>query len=370
MKLPSTFFYNFFKENTLFVIDGTIYNQNPSSNDGPVLIVGEKKFYFNEGPKLSQLEELYFQNNSSEFKKYGNEVLKNFLSDEKGINVDYHELGQEIEFAELALYGILKNEKKEKTPVKIIQSKQNSCLIEKILDQDCFVLQGKIYSLRKGKDGIFRIKIKNHDYNIHERFDVNLEELEKKYLKNIEEKIYFDLTNSKESLFKKIKGLKEKKELIDIIKKGEFYDEKEELGFKISKEGFFVTKKVKPYVLYEPNNGSYYRFGDMLIGTKLVKQDNLFNWKYPVIINPYIHPALPHAKEAKPYQKICNGKYDYYKAVEGKGFEESVRIVLAAAKRMLLSGYVGEKGAWHFLTEKPFQPLEVKEFDPKEVTNR
>ncbi len=373
MKPPVSFLYNFFKENIFFLIDQTIYTKDSPCNNGFYLKANNKKFYFNKGLKLSKLEELYFQNNETELKEYGNKLLKNCLSYEKELGTDYHKLGREIELVEFVLYNVIKKCKKEDSKIKIISLKDNNpCLIDNLINQDCFVFEGKFYSLNKGKD-IFNIKIQNQDYSIGELLDINLEELEEKYSKSIEEKIYKYLTKGKESLANKIEGLNKKKGILDIIKKGEFYDAKEELGIKISDKGFFATTKIrKPYILEEPTTKKRYRFGEALIGVKLAKQEDTIRWNDPVVINPYIHPALPNL-EPKPYQKICNGKFDYNRAVQGRSLEDSVRILLSEGARMILKGYYGHHkidGAWHSLTEKAFQALEAKGLCDKEVTNR
>ena len=247
--------------------------------------------------------------------------------------------------------------------------KKNSCLINKLFNQNCFVWNGKIYSLDKDKKSIFSARINNQNYSIGREHDFSLKTLEKNYLKCIKDKLYNKLTKGKSSLFDKIKRLKEQKDLINIIKKSEFFDAKENIGFKKSNKGFFVTTKVKPYILYEPQNKKYYKFNEALIGISLVKENNKINWQDPLIINSYIHPALPSATPS-PYQKICNGDFDYNKATKGKNLESSIRILLAQATRMIERGYYGERGAWSALTEPKFQKLEVKNFDPKEVTNK
>ena len=260
--------------------------------------------------------------------------------------------------------------KKSIKKAKILNFKRkNSCLINKIFNNYCFVRKGKIYRIKNEKKNTTSAKINNKYYNISESLKQSLETLEKEYIKNIKDKIYNQLTKGKDSLFNKIQSLKEKKDVINLINKGDFYDSKEDIGFKKGSEGFFITKKVKPYILYETENKKHYRFGEATIGVKLIKKHGQLQWQEPVVINSYIHPALPNATK-KPYQKICQGKYDYKKATEGKNLEESVRILLGESKRMLLSGYYGIRGAWHFLTEKPFQILEVKEYNPKEVSNR
>ena len=370
MNLPPTFFYEFFKENTFFVIENMIYNIKVAPGESGIFFVGKKKFGINEGLTLSKLEEIYFSHYDSKLKNYGNNVLKKILEEEKDICQDYHKLGQEIEFVEFALYKLLNKGKKSIKKAKILNFKRkNSCLINKIFNNYCFVRKGKIYRIKNEKKNTTSAKINNKYYNISESLKQSLETLEKEYIKNIKDKIYNQLTKGKDSLFNKIQSLKEKKDVINLINKGDFYDSKEDIGFKKGSEGFFITKKVKPYILYETENKKHYRFGEATLGVKLVKKHGELQWQEPVVINPYIHPAIPNATK-KPFQKICRGKYDYKKATEGKNLEESVRILLGESKRMLLSGYYGIRGAWHFLTEKPFQILEVKEYYPKEVSNR
>jgi len=369
MNPPPSFLYGFFKGSDALLIDHTVYTNDRSCKNAPYLKANGQKFYFSEGIRLSKLEGLYFRNNETELKEYGNKVIKNLLSNEKELGEDYHKLGKDIELVEFVLYNVIKKSKQESQKIKIISSHSNSCLIESLVKPDCFILQGKFYSLDKGKKGMFNIRANNHDHSIGEYLGINVEELEQKYLKRIEEKVYKDLTNGKGSLVNKIEGLNKKKEILDIISKGEFYDIKEELGMKISNKGFFaITRIRKPYILKEPKTRKSYRFGEASIGVKLTKQGNSITWSDPVVTNPYIHPALP-SLEPKPYQRICNGKYDYRRAVQGKSLEDSVRILLDEGKRMILSGYYGVDGAWHPLTEKFWENLEITDFDDKEVTN-
>ncbi len=186
MKLPSTFFYNLLKENTFFVVDNKIYNPSTSYPNGLVLAFGGKKFHFNEGLKLSDLEKLYFQNNDTELKRYGDEVLRNILSNEQEISEDYHKLGQEIELVEFILYNLLKKEKEEDTIKILAPQKEYSCLIDKLFNQNCFVWQGRLYPLQKESNSLFSVKIENKEYGIGDRCRLDLEELEKKYIKSIE----------------------------------------------------------------------------------------------------------------------------------------------------------------------------------------
>lgn len=373
MKLPPTFFYKFFKENTFFVVDNAIYNPRFSSSEIGFISVGDKKFGLDEGLKLSRLEELYFSNNDSELKNCCNNLLKSILTDEKEINRDYYELGEDLEFIEFVWYDLLRKKKTAKPKIKLIKVKEkNPFLIDEIFSQDCFVWKGKLYALEKGK-GLFNVKIKNKSYSIGESLESNLEELEKKYLKKIEEKVYNQLTKGQDSLLSRIGRLKEKKDLIDIIRKGEFFDAKENIGFKKDVKGFFVTTKAGKgcngdYILYEPNNGKYYRFEEALIGIKLVKQDESISWWEPVVINPYIHPSLP-SKRPTPHQKICEGNFDYKQAVKGCDLASAIRILLGEARRLILSGYYGASGAHSSLSAGHFQELEVKSFDATEVTN-
>lgn len=376
MKLPITFFYSFFKENQnnkLLVIDRTVYTPTSDCNSDTIVKTKNHNFYFNGGIKLSKLEEMYFKNYDTELKRCGNEIIKNCLAYEK--EIDYHKLGQNVELTEFMLYKVI-DYKKEESKAKIIDIKSKNtgcCLIDHLIGKDFFVDRQKFYELHKGKDSIpsRSIKVKNQDYKIGEESDLNIEDLEKKYLEIIEEKIYNDLTKGQGSLVKKINNLTKKKDVFDIIKKGEFYDLKEKKGIKISDEGFFATIKSKnTYVLHEGSNGKCYRFGEALIGVKLTKEGDKIRWNEPVVINPYIHPGLPYT-DYRTYQKICKGDYDYNKAIRGQSLERAIRILLEEGKRMLENGYymVEIKKAWHQLTEEPFQKLETKNFTASEITN-
>lgn len=366
---PHTFFYNFFKDNTFFVVGNTIYNPNQSPNSDSAMAVGEKKFYFTEGLKLSKLEALYFQNKDFELKEYGNNQLKKILDDEKKVNKDYYQLGQELEFVEFVFYDLLKNREKQKE-IKIISVEKDTCLIDSLFKYDCFVWNGRLYKLEKGKNDSSSIRINNYCYSIGARLETSLEDLEEDYLKSIEEKVSSQLTKGQESLLSKLKGLKEKKGLISLLNRGEFFDAKEKIGFKKDSKGFFVTtKSQKTYVLYEPSNGKYYRFGEALIGIRLTKRGKNIEWHDPIIINPYIHPALP-SENYVPYQRICPGDYDYKKEADGKSLDEAVKLLLGKARSFIERGYYGVNGAHHSLTKKHFQSLETKDFNPREVTNK
>jgi len=358
MKLPPTFLYQLFKENTFFLVDNTIYNPKTSGENGTFL-----KFRIDKGLKLSQLEELYFSNNENEIKEYRNILLQKILKDEKTIDKDYHRLGNEIGFLEIILDDLIK---KRKNKIQIIKNEKS--IINNLFKKDCFVLEGKIYGLSKKKNDL-SARINNKEYNIGKRLELNLSELEKKYNKGIKEKIQKELTQGNDSLLSNIKKLKEKKNLIGILNKGEFFDKKENIGFKKDNKGFFATTRTGKYVLYEPANKKYYRFQDALIGVKLEKKNKRIIWNDPVVLNKYIHPALPSSR-LKTHQKICKGDFDYKKDVQRKSIEEALRILLARGRFMILRGYFGEKGAWHSLKDEQFKKLETKSFHPKEVSNR
>ena len=371
MKPPHTFFYNFFKEKTFFVVNNTTYNQDQSSNSNlnsnAVITVRGKKFYFNAGLKLSKLEELYFQDNDSELKAYGNDLLRRILDNEKKINQDYYQLNQDLEFVEFMFYDLLRNKKNQKQ-IKILSIEKNTYVINDLFKHDCFVHGGKIYRLNKEKNN-GSIKINNDYYNIGEELETTLEELEGKYLEKIEEKIEKQLTEGKESLLNRLKSLKEKKDLIKLLNKEEFFDTELKIGFKKDDKGFFVTtKSPKTYVLYEPSNNKYYRFGEALIGVKFTKKGNSIEWHDPVVINPYIHPSLA-SENYVPYQRICPGDYNYKVETNGKSLDEAVRFVLSKARFFIERGYYGMDGAHNPLVKKHYQSLETKKFDNKEVTN-
>lgn len=383
MNLPPTFFYKFFKENTFFIVNKTVYNIKFNINGQGLLSVGKKKFGIDEGLKLATLEELYFSNNDSELKEYGNNLLTNILSEEKEINKNFHELGKDLEFLEFLWYKILKNKKKEKPKIKPIKiQKKDSCIIDNLFSQDYFVWKGRFYNLNNNEKGSFSAKIKNRIYSDGESLDLSLEEQEKKYLQKIEEKIYNQLTKGQDSLLNKVKRLKEKKELIDVLKKGEFFDEKENIGFRKDGKGFFVTRKAasdapqktngkKTYVLYERSNGKHYRFEEALIGVKLTKKNDRLQWHDPVVVQPYIHPALPQ-KSSTSHQRICSGGVDYNKLTSRKSLEDSVKALLSEGQRLILHGYFLPKGhgAYFSLSDKHFQDLEVQNYDLREVTNK
>lgn len=370
MNLPLSFFYKFFKENNFFVIDNIVYNLKAFPGEAGTFFIGKKRFGINEGLKLSKIEEVYFSNYNTTLKEYGNRIVGKILQEEKGIYKDYHNLGQEIELIEFVFYNLIKKEKKNIKEVKTLKvQSRNIPLIEEILNHNCFVQEGNIYLLKEGKKGNVFAKIKDRCYYSDKCLDKSLEDLEKNYIKKVEEKICNELTKGQDSLLDQIKSLNKKKEIIKLINKGEFYDQKEEVGFLKDDFGFFVVRKIKPYILYENWNNKYYQFGEAIIGIKLGKKGRKIQWHDPIVINPYIHPALPDTNWNS-HQKICKGNYDYQQATKGRSLEESIRILLGEGKRMLTSGYYGVKGAWHFLTEEPFQKLEVKQYDPTEVSNR
>lgn len=382
MKLPPSFFYKFFKDNTFFVVDKTIYNIKFEVNGGGVFSIGQKRFGIDEGLKLNKLEEIYFSNNDSELEEYGNKLLQKTLSDEREINKNYHELGEDLEFLELVWYGILKKKKGGKPNIKLLKiQREESYIIDDLFQYDCFVWKGKLYKIKDNKEGFFSAKINNKIYSGGESLGLNLEELEKKYLQKIEGKICNKLTKGQDSLLSKVKGLKEKKELIDLLKKREFFDEEEGIGFKKDSKGFFVTRKAasnapkringkRTYVLLERSNGKYYRFEEALIGVKLTKNGNRIQWHDPIVIQPYIHPALPQ-KSFTSHQRICPGPADYNKLTKDKMIGDAVKDLLSEGQRLILHGYFlpNGQGAYFSLSNKHFQELEVKNYDKMEVTN-
>ncbi len=365
MNLPPSLFYKLAMNSNFAIIDKLIYNPKILKNTKDYFSIYRKKIALIKGLKLEELEKIYFSNHKEIIKKESNKFIKEIIKEETLIKKDVYQLSDEIQFLEFFLSDILKKKKKKK--IRKIKRKKN-CILEDILSEDYFIWNRKIYRVTKKEKSPY-LKVKGKKYSIEESIEKSIEDLEREYQKQLKERIIEELTKGEKSLTSRIKNIKEKKEIYNFLKKKSYFDKKEKIGFKICSQGFFITSHVEPYILFEPKNKRYYRFNKAIIGVQLERNKGKIKWKDPVVINDYIHPALA-SKTPKPFQKICNGEFSYYQATKGKKLDESIRIILAEAKRMLQSGYFGKKGAWNPLYEPCFESLEVAEFDPKEVTNK
>ncbi|MFH1065795.1 MAG: hypothetical protein V1734_04805 [Nanoarchaeota archaeon] len=181
-------------------------------------------------------------------------------------------------------------------------------------------------------------------------------------LKEIEEKYIKTASNS-------CCNSETKLNCLEALASGHYYDDKKNTGFKIINDKFVVFTKIKPYVLYESLNNSYYRFPEAVIGAPLFMRNNCLDFGKLYVLNAYSHPALP-SFDAE-LQMICTGKYDYnaIKRIH-KQPKEQIEGLMEKARGVLCNEYRSRGTPYYFLTNSRFDRQRITGSVNKEkVTN-
>ncbi|MEM4244823.1 MAG: hypothetical protein QW404_00030 [Candidatus Nanoarchaeia archaeon] len=229
------------------------------------------------------------------------------------------------------------------------ESNTKTITLEDLIKKPTFVCMGNMYKLSNTKTQSHEIKIKNKSYSVQEKI-TELEQFERLY----------------QNLDARLRGCFNY-EIKKIARQAKFYDPKENIGFEDTEKGFFLYTLVKPYALYERTNSKYYGFGEAKIGIQIRIVDNEIVWHDAVVMNKYIHPALPDDDE---YQKICTGNFSFETIRQKyKGKAEQIRIALEEARRMIERGYFSRDGSWNTLQDPKYKQLELKNIMGWRVTN-
>jgi len=331
MSIPQTFVYKELNENTAAIVDGRIWGVKERKEDDNYFRWYGKIFGVVKGKTLRALEEDYLEKHEHEIKQ---------PNKEGGINYE------DTQLADFVIKNVI-----GKVPYK--NKRRDKQLIEEVLYMSAlFACCGSLYEVNQGKNENHELRIEGKSYSIGKEL-TELEELERKYERKLENIL--------------TRQARYNSGTTKIIEKGRFYNQNENIGFEKTENGFFVYTVVKPYSLYERYNNKYYGFGEAKIGIKLEIVDEEIAWQSAVVINRYIHPALPNLGT---YQRICTGNYSYDTLREKYDDKaKQIRAALGEAVRMIERGYFSAKGSWNKLTNSEYMKLEIK--NPKEwrVTN-
>lgn len=178
--------YKLFKENTLIITGGFIWNIKNKREDENYFRWYTRTFGITKGNKLSALEEDYLENHQDRIKQNTGE--------------DY------IRLTDFALKVIMR--KKE-------TSYNTSYAIEALLNRPLFICDGVIYRLEKTRNENHEIRINKETYSIDKKL-IETEEFEYRFGRKLEEKIKRDYTGKRTEKF---------------ASQEEFYDARENLGF-------------------------------------------------------------------------------------------------------------------------------------------
>lgn len=339
MELPETFFKQYCRKNTFFLIGSVPYNICIGWKGGDCFEWYGKKFGIEEGESFEKLETLCLESQRRNVDKSIKTVGKTYIDPT---------LLELVSFAYEEVINDSKMELQKEIPV-----------IKQLLKKDYFVYDGKFFDLSITAKG--HASINGKRYQIGSKCDKDFETLETQY-KNFLEKKILESANL---------GNRAKVSLYGKLAINGYYDPGKDIGFEKNEKGFFVYTIVGPYILYEKNNGYYYTFSKAKTGVRISKKRNGLEWEKAVVISPYMHPALPEL-ENKPFQKICEGVFDYNK-FEKLPPADAIKGLVPEIKRMLQEGYMGQDNAWRPLYKhKEFEKLRIEHgsFNPKLVSNK
>ncbi len=339
MKQVQSFFYSLFKENTLVLVEGVIWNIENEQKDENYFRWYTRKFGVVKDKELRHLEEDYLEKHRGEIDKSWNKTINGVL----GCKVNQ----EDIRLGDFVLNDLIRKRKERRVDTRYT-------LDELLNKKDVFICEGGVFDLTQQKNKSHEIRIDRTSYSIGRQI-TEVEYLEENYAQ-----VFGKGFGEKENLVN-TKGLRE------LLLKGGFYDRRTNIGFEKTAKGFFVYTLVEPYALYETRNKKYYGFGEAKVGIQLWPTYDEITWHDAVVMNKYIHPALAREDE---YQKICTGNFSYStirNKYESKA--DQIKVALQKARGILERGYFSRSGAWNSLTEAKYKERELKEPRGWRVTN-
>lgn len=345
MELPETFFKQYCKKNTFFLIGGVPHNVCINQKSDDYFEWFGKRFGIEKGESFEKLETLYLE------------------SQRRNVNKNIETAGQTyidptllelVRFAYEEVINNLKTELQKEIPV-----------IKQLLQKDYFIYNGKFFGLSIKENG--HASINDKRYQIGSKCNQDFEKFEK-----FEKK--YEIFLEKRILEGANLGGKAKTTLYGKLATNGYYKEEgdKNIGFEKNEKGFFIYTIVDPYVLYEPKNECYYSFSRAKAGIRISKNRNRIEWEKIKVITPYMHPAL-QLLEKKPFQEVCPGVFNYHKLEKLPPTDAIKRLVPTEIKRMLQEGYIGQDSAWKPLYKyKEFERLKVEpgSFNPNLITNK
>jgi hypothetical protein len=339
MTLPTSCFYQIFKQNTLIVIDRAIWNIKNRREDKNYFRWYSRTFGIEKGSSLRALEEDYLEKHQEQIKQLRDESASRLVKE----NTDE----EEIRLAHFAINNIVRRSDEEED--------NSSYTIEEALDRDAFVCEGTLFHINKNKNNNHEIKIGERAYSIDKKI-AEVEQLEEEYKRKLQERI----TGWQ-------KKIQKTREITRILEEGGFYDRKSGIGFEKTRKGFFVYTITEPYALYERENNKHYGFPRAKIAIQVEQTEGGVAWHDAIVMNKYMHPALHDNAE---YQNICTGKFSYNTIRERCAKKsDQIRVALQTARDMMERGYFSRKGSWNALTDPKYKDMEITNLERWRVTN-
>ncbi len=331
MKMPETFFSSFIAKKPSVIINSMLHMEG-SGND--FIQYPGKKINLESICSMSLFEKAFLE-------KQEQSVAEKARADKLSSAICCLEAKQpkeRIQLAELVMSG------------KILKS--NNLLLDSALpSKSLFIYSNQAYPL---------FECGNNAYINGKRYSLGLTPLSS--LKEIEEKYVKAASSS-------FCNAETKLNCLEALVSGSYYDDKKNIGFKIINDKFVVFTKIKPYILYETQNNSYYQFPEAAIGAPLFMRNNCLDFGKLYVINAYSHPALP-SFDAE-LQMICTGKYDYnaIKRIH-KSPEKQIEALMEKARGVLCSEYRSRGTPYYHLTNARFERQRITGYvDQKKVTN-
>lgn len=331
MKMPETFFSSFIAKKPSAIINSMLHMEG---NGNDFIEHQGKRINLESICSISLFEKSFLE-------KQGQSVAEKARADKLSPVISAMEAKQpkeRIQLAELVMSGR--------------QLKSNNLLLDSALpSKSLFIYSNQAYPLFECGHNA-RINGKNYSLGLSPVS--SLKEIEEKYVKAASS----SFCNAETKL-----------NCLESLASGEYYDDKKNIGFKILNGKFVVFTKVKPYILYESLNNSYYRFPEAVIGAPLFMRDNCLDFGKLHVINAYSHPALP-SFDAE-LQMICTGKYDYnaIKRIH-KQPKDQIGALMEKARGVLCSEYKSRGTPYYHLTNARFVNQRITgNIDKKKVAN-
>ena len=227
--------------------------------------------------------------------------------------------------------------------------------------------------LKKNKDGIeknYRSKIMNKfrttrinigGINLIPFYAGQSRELTEPYSKLIEWRLKQDALEENETQTQHMRAIsQEKRSLEELAKQRKF--ERNNAGFEIYNETYYVFIKTPAYALKNPTDGNYFSFESATIGVPVSKYGDGFQIGTIQIMNAYTHPFL---SGTGPMQQLCVGQYPYESRERGMTPEQKIVSRLSLGKQIVMEGYGSGANPYKRLFKENFPSQKISEAEVK-----
>jgi hypothetical protein len=347
------FFKSFFYGTDAAIVEGRLYLFSKDASD--YLQFHGKRFGLSIGPKLDDLDRNWMMlEKKTLHKKIRKSVLESVsatqdapMTGERLLMYIADDIIEHHSFKHILSHNV-DCAKTIRTPVidptavmgSVYQSLQAKYL-GGIVNKDVLVIGGTAYTLEETESPKrTHLKIGRRTYALSRDAGIPIEDILKQREDMVDDEIH-NKTRDNKDLEQFLKESLERN-IDKLSSSNDQYNAENNTGFHRNGKDTYIYTKTPSYILYERVNKIFYAFPPAKIGVQIeAVDDNLF-LKLPVVIDGYLHPAVPCSQ---PYTDICF-QYVDIPNLSNYNIRSQVCILLYTGCRMLMELYCSTGGAW------------------------